>query len=166
MAGDDGEPLFLRRADAVDLGLAVDFHLLLRAIEQAMPPDATLALEGTEVAPAIARYLVANAAPEPRALEPHGDVPGRVFHLPLAGDAVAGLRVLAEEHVASEVADHLTVYRDDEVLLWAHDAGGGRLHVARSLPAETVAAFRDALAWTLKPRRRGLLGRLRPRRDQ
>jgi hypothetical protein len=166
MAGDDGEPLSLARADARDLGLAIDFHILLRAIEAALPSDATLALEGGETAPAVERYLRDNAAPEPRALEASARAPARVFHVPMT--ALPGLRLLAEDHPSPEIASHLVVYRGAEVLLWAHDAGGGPLEVARSLPEERVARLREELDWTLKPhgsRRRRLLGLLRRRHE-
>ena len=46
MAGDHGPPAELRGAEGIDLGYATEFHILLRAIDAAMPEDATLYLEG------------------------------------------------------------------------------------------------------------------------
>lgn len=68
-----------------------------------------------------------------------------MFHLPLIGDNLADLRNLAEKHAEPEVADHLVVYRGDDVLMWAHDAGSGYVDVARDLSQSTLAAFRAAL---------------------
>ena len=76
------------------------------------------------------------------------------FHLPLADGNLGELRALAENYAAPEVAFHLAVYRGDEVLLWAHDAGGGSLLLARSLPDTTVDAMRMALGDSLRPYRR------------
>ena len=164
MAGADGEPLDLRDQDAIDLGYALDFHILLRAVDQAMPEDAVLCLEG-DTDPAVAVFLRAHAAADPRELIPNAPMPAAVFHLPLAHGALGRLRVLAEDFIASEVASHLVVYRGDEVLLWAHDAGSGRVLVARSLPPETVERFRSALGATLRPPRRSRWRRLRRARD-
>lgn len=151
MASANPPQLDLRDEDAIDLGYGIDFHILLRAIDEAMPKDAILALEGDATAPAVLALLTERAAAEPR--EPVANVRGNVVvhHLPLADDNLAQLRILAEDCASPEVAFHLAIYRDDDVLLWAHDAGSGSLLVARSLPAETVERFRTALGATLKP---------------
>lgn len=151
MAGADREPLQLRAKDAIDLGLALDFHILLRAIGDVMPEDAILALEGGATAPAVAAFLREYAAHDPRELVPNASGPVVVHHLPLARANVAQLRVLAEDCASPEIAFHLAVYRDDEVLLWAHQAGDGTLLVAKSLPHETVERLHSALGSTLKP---------------
>ena len=86
------------------------------------------------------------------------------FHLPLAD--LAQLRLLAEDYASPEIARHLAVYRDGEVLLWAHDAGSGSLLIAGSLPPETVERVRSALGAMLRPyKRHGFLSLLR-RRNQ
>jgi hypothetical protein len=69
----------------------------------------------------------------------------KIFHIPLTGDNLAQLRHLAEKHAEPEVADHLVVYRREDVLLWAHDAGYGYVRVARDLSESIVEALRDAL---------------------
>jgi hypothetical protein len=146
------EPLELRE-DALDLGFALDFHILLRAIDEAMPKDATLYLEGGATAPAVEEFLEAHEAPGRREISPN--VPGDpVFHLPLADGNLAELRLLAENCASPEVALHLAVYRGDEILLWAHDAGDGPLYVAASLPDETIERLRTALGPTITQRTR------------
>jgi hypothetical protein len=140
--------------DMLDLGMALDFHILLRAIDQAMPADATLSLEGDASAPAIEAFLLAHQAPD------------RIHHLPLADGNLAQLRLLAEDCVSFEVASHLAVYRGDELLVWAHDAGSGSLLVAGTLPPETVERLRAALGPTLKPHPRYRWFGLRRVRDE
>jgi hypothetical protein len=165
MAGD--QPLDMRDQDAYDLGYAADFHILLRAIDLAMPTDAILYLEGDAIAPAVAMFLAQREAVDRRPVA--ANQAGRVeaFHLPLAGGNLHALRVLAEDHVRSEVARHLAVYRGDELLLWAHDAGDGIVELARSLPLETAERLRAELGGTLRtPKRRGWLSALRRARDQ
>ena len=168
MPGDHRKPLELRNRDAVDLGYAIDFHILLRAIDEAMPEDAILCLEGDATAPAVAEFLREHEAEDADRRELMANPGGRVvtFHLPLAGDNLARLRLLAESCAAPEVAFHLAVYRGDEVLLWAHDAGDGSLSLARSLPPETIEQMRSALGDTLRPYPRHSFFQLFRRRNQ
>jgi hypothetical protein len=154
MAGDH-EPLDLRDEDAIDLGYATDFHILLRAIDEAMPDDAILCLEGYATAPAVRGFLRRRAASGPRELVPNSNARAETFHLPLSDGNLRELRTIAEDHLRFEVASHLAVYRGDEVLLWAHDAGDGSVQLALSLPDATIERFRESLGQTLRrPKRR------------
>ena len=150
MASDRPEPLSLPDEAALDLGLALDFHILLRAIDEAMPTDSILYLEGAATAPAVAEFLRAHAASDPR--EVRANVRGTIvaYHLPLENGNLGRLRILADTFASPEVATHLAVYRGDEVLLWAHDAGDGSVLLARSLPDETLERFQAALGPTLR----------------
>ena len=161
MAGDQ-ERLSLRDADAIDVGYVTDFHILLRAIHEAMPPDAVLFLEGPGTAPAIADFLHRHAASEAPLMEANSRHPTDRFHIPLRH--LAALLLLAEDHPSPEIAFHLAVHRDREVLLWAHDAGFGRVLVARSLSDDAIERFRDALGAAIRsPKRHGLLSLFRTR---
>jgi hypothetical protein len=167
MASANRQPLRLRDADAIDLGYGIDFHILLRAIDEVMPKDATLALEGDATAPVVAAFLREHEPANPRELVANASGRVVVFHLPLAGDNLAQLRLLAEDCASPEVAFHLAVYRDEEVLLWAHDAGDGSILLAKSLPPETVERFRSALGASLRPYpRQRWSGLLRRSRDK
>jgi hypothetical protein len=67
MASDERPPLQLRDADGmIELGFATDFHILLRAIDHAMPEEGVLYLEGGATAPAVAAFLRARQAVEQR----------------------------------------------------------------------------------------------------
>src|SRR3954470_15587137 len=97
MTGEQRDPLDLRDEDALDLGMALDLHILLRAIDQAMPPEATLALEGDATAPPVAAFLVDHAAADARELVANDSGDAVTFHLPLADGNLGGLRILAED---------------------------------------------------------------------
>ncbi len=75
----------------------------------------------------------------------------RFFHLPLTGTNLGDLRDLAEHHAAPEVADHLVVYRERQILMWAGNAGSGYIAVSRQLPEATIRAFRQTLGDALHP---------------
>jgi hypothetical protein len=133
-------------ADSLRLGRVDDFYALLRAIDEALPRDATLYLEGTSIAPEVKDFLASRPAPDV-----HGVAPGTLYpkpeayHLPLKDLNLAELRSIAERHAEPEVADHLAVYRGNELLLTAYDAGNDDVYVARSLPGETVEGLQRAL---------------------
>lgn len=156
----DTRPLALRTSDAIHLGAATDFHILLRAIDEALPEEAILVLEGASIAPAVADFLRAHAAPT-REIASFGTARAPAFHLPLAD--LRQLRTIAEDHLRSEVASHLAVYRGDEILLWAPQAGDGVVSLATTLPGDAIELFRRALGASLKrpARRRRLFSRAR-----
>jgi hypothetical protein len=154
MAGTE-PPAELRGAEGIDLGYATEFHILLGAIDEAMPVDATLYLEGTQIAPPVARYLRERDLVLQREIATESTRGVDAFRLPLADRALRGLRDIAENHLRFEVASHLAVYRGDETLLWAHDAGDGIVTLATSLADETIERFGAALGASLKrPKRR------------
>ena len=142
----DRAPLILKDADALEIGYVTDLYRLLRAIDEAMPKDAVLYLEASAIAPDVASFLESRPAQDRREIKANTLWPKpKVFHIPLTGDNLAEFRNLAEKHAEPEVADHLVVYRGEDVLLWAHDAGSGYVEVARDLSESIVEALRDAL---------------------
>src|SRR3954447_22032065 len=144
------EPLRLNEAETVGVGYVSDFYALLRAVDEAMPKDSTLCFEGTSVAPDVVAFLERRQAPIRSAIAPNTLWPKpQFFHLSLAGTDLSQLRELAEDHAEPEIADHLVVYREGRVLLWAHDAGFGYVEVSDSLPEETIERFREALGSSL-----------------
>ena len=148
------EPLTLGEADAVRVGYVSDFYALLRAIDEAMPREAVLCLEGTTVAPDVASFLESRQATHRKRVAPNTLWPEpRFFHLALTGTDLSELRALAEQHAEPEIAQHLVVYRDHEVLMWAHDAGMDYVWVSRQLPGSVVEAFRESLGDALRAER-------------
>ena len=124
----DGAWLRFAEGDYDVLGYVDDFHALLRAIDVAMPKDASLRVEGGPgvIAPDVETFLRSRPSADPRPIAHNTIWPAPLtFDVSLAGATMAGLRDLAERHAEPEVCDHLVVYRGDELLLWAHDAGDG-----------------------------------------
>jgi hypothetical protein len=153
MVNAGGAPLQLHDEDTVDVGYVSDFYELLRAVDEVLPKDAILYLEGTSIAPAVSDFVTAREAGENPEVEPNTIWPKpRVFHLPLGGTNLKELRSLADQHAEPEVADHLVVYRGSDVLLWAHDAGNGHVQLSRRLPRQTRGRFTEALCASLRDR--------------
>jgi hypothetical protein len=124
-----------------------DLYELLRAIDEVMPRDATLYIEGTSVAADVERFLAQRPADAWHEVEAGTLWPKpKVFHLPLSGTSLTELRELAARHAEPEICDHLVVYREGEALLWAHDAGHGDVLVSRDLPRETLSRLEASLA--------------------
>jgi hypothetical protein len=148
------EGLHSRDNESVTIGHVADLYALLRALDETMPPDAILYLEGTSFAPEIRDFLSSRHAPQSREVAPGTILPRpETFHLPLTGTNLADLRALAEQHAEPEVTDHLAVYRRDELLLSAYDAGDGDVQVARTLPEQTIGRLRLALGDALRGHR-------------
>jgi hypothetical protein len=150
----DRPPLHLRDEDALTIGYATDLYELLRVIDETIPKDAVLYVEGTSIVPAVSEFLEARQPAErPKAKAGTLWPRPRVFHLPLSGANLAELRSLADGYAEPEVADHLMVYRGDKVLLEAHDAGNGDIRLSRSLSPEVIERFRASISGSLRARK-------------
>lgn len=149
----NNEPLRYPAEGALEIGYVRDFYALLRAIDVAMPSEAILCLEGASIVDEVATFVEEHSASNPRELERNENSrKSRRHHMSLAGKNLSGLREIADHHAEPEVASHLMVYRDDSVLLWAHDAGYGYVQLSKSLGDETVAAFTAELGSGLRKR--------------
>ena len=135
MASEQRAALDLRGEDAIDLGNATDFYILLQAIDEVMPADSVLVLEGDATAPAIADFLRAHEPVDKPELVANSSGRYRAFHLPLAGDNLHQLRVLADACAAPEVAFHLMVYRGAvEISVEPTPGHAAVSHIARGMP--------------------------------
>ena len=86
------EPLRLTEADTLVVGYVSDFSALLRAVDETMPKDSTLCLEGTSITPDVVSFLERRQARVQSATAPNTLWPEpRFFHLSLwAHDAGCG----------------------------------------------------------------------------
>lgn len=140
-------PFRFGESDSVLVAYVTDLYKLLRAIDESMPKDAILYLEGRSFAAQVKSFLASRPAAAQRDIARGTVYPvPETFHMSLEGRNLAELRALAEHYAEPEICDHLAVYRDDELLLTAHDAGDGEVYVARSLPGETVRQLQLELA--------------------
>jgi hypothetical protein len=142
-----GQGISLEEEQAINLGLIRDLYALLAAIDEVIPEGAVLYLEGTSIVPDIRAFLEAHPTEESEPVGRGTSWPRpKTYHLPLTGSNLSQLRELAERHAEPEICDHLVVYRGDQVLLSAYDAGSSHVYVSRDLPAETVEGLRRRLA--------------------
>ena len=78
-----------------------------------------------------------------------GDLSGTIwpqpqtFHLPLTNEVGEALRLLGERFAQPEMCDHLVVYRDEDILLSAYDAGIDIVWVSRALPTHILEQLRS-----------------------
>jgi hypothetical protein len=99
------EPLRLGEAESVIVGHVSDFYALLYAIDETMPKDSVLCLEGTAIASDVVAFLEQRPAPAPARIDPNTLWPKpKFFHLSLSGTHLTDLRALADHHAEPEVA--------------------------------------------------------------
>jgi hypothetical protein len=140
------EPLHFGESESVVICNVSDLYRLLKAVDETMPKDATLYIEGTSIAPEVKRFLELRGTSAGHEISRGTIYPGaETFHLPLEGQNLAELRSLAEHCAEPEIGDHLAVYRNDELLLTAYDAGDGEVNVARSLSDDAIGQLRRLL---------------------
>ncbi len=134
----------------VDLGQVRRLDTLFEALEAGMPADAIVHVEGVAFADDVRAALA--ALPSAVEAQRRSDLRGTLwpspssFHLPVSSGALAVLRDLEKRHASPEVCTHLAVYRGEEILALAHDAGDGVLLVGQSLPNDAVEKMRQVVA--------------------
>ena len=135
-----------KQADVIDLGRVRRLDTLLEALDAGMPADAVVYVEGTTFAADVHAALAAlpSIPKEQRRTDLRGTllpVP-ESFHVPVRGGVLHVLRELEQRHASAEVCTHLAVYRGDEILALAHDAGDAPLFVGRTLAPDAVERMR------------------------
>lgn len=127
-----------------------DYPSFFRALARLVPEDAILYLEGDSLAKAIQQFLNARCVPEIShvAISTIWPKP-QVHHLPVTEDNLCSLADLAENCAAPEVADHIHVYKDDEVLLEWYDAVcGDTMYLSASILEPALRQFCGQLSLT------------------
>jgi hypothetical protein len=127
----------------------VDPALFFRILPSHFPEATTLFFEGTAFAADVLRFLRDHGAP--------GEfTPGANTLWPestkircrFSRELTDGLALLAEHHASPELCDHLFLYREDDFLLYWHDAFDNTADLAPGLPSDRVASFAKALGCT------------------
>jgi hypothetical protein len=133
-------------AEVWDLGRVRRLDVLLEALEAGMPADAIVYVESASFADDILAALAALPAipKDQRRTDLQGTLwPSPTsFHLPVRTGVLGLLRELERRHAEPEVCEHVAVYRGEEILALAYDAGGGALLVGRTLSPEAVEKMR------------------------
>lgn len=135
-----------KQADVIDLGCVRRLDTLLEALDAGMPPDAVLYVEGVAFADDV-RAAIAALPSVPKE-QRRNDLRGTLlpmpdtFHIPVRSGVLGIMRELEQRHASAEVCTHLAVYRGDEILALAHDAGDAPLFVGRTLAPDAVERMR------------------------
>jgi len=134
--------------DLEKVGRVDDLGRLLECIQQVLPKDAVLYLEGSRrhMAAELRDFLEENPSPH-IADVPKGTVwpKSAKYYLQANYPNLNRLRAIESRYPQPEVCDHLVVYRGDEVLITAYDAGAGDVFVSPRLPAGDLAQIRRIL---------------------
>jgi hypothetical protein len=121
---------------------APDLASLLRALDGWLPEGCVFCFEVGEPSAEVEAFMRRHAVPERAHVEMGTIWPRpRVFHVPAERDVLPALVALAEQHDGAELATHLHVYRDNEVLLSAFDLLSQEMWLPLTTPEERVAAL-------------------------
>ncbi|UCH36263.1 MAG: hypothetical protein JSV65_07890 [Armatimonadota bacterium] len=119
-----------------------DYREFFRALPDLVPEGSVLYLEGCALAREIRLYAYTRAARETSKVAMGTIWPRpKVLHIPVTRENLAGLAQLAEHHAEPEVADHVHVYKGDEVLLEWYDAPDHPLSISTEIPEDKVMQF-------------------------
>jgi hypothetical protein len=140
--------LRLAADDALEVPPPHDLARLIRACG-VMPVGSVLYLEDGVHPADLAQFLAAHQVANPTKLAP-GTIWPRppVHHVSVDASTINYLARYAETVAGPEVCIHLAVYRDDRVLVSAHDAPGDPVLVNRQLSEEIITAFAERLGFS------------------
>lgn len=125
-----------------------DLGLLLSGIRNALPRDATLYIEGPRNT-AVINVLVKNPARARQKIQVGTLWPrAAAYHVPNDEQLIEHLIELAERMASPEIADHLVVYRGEQVLVSAYDVGDEEVWVSRDLGEDSFRRFLDIVGGT------------------
>ena len=123
-----------------------DFPAFLKSVSKLFPEDSVLYLEGTSIARDVQEFVTARA-PESTTKVEMGTIWPRpqALHMLLTAENIAGLAALAEKHALPEICDHLHVYKDNAMLLEAHDVLDQCVSITGALPEERIRTLCEQL---------------------
>ena len=124
-----------------------DLPSFLRSLTLIVPHDAILYLEGGCHTKLLKDFLDARCVPELSRLA--RGTWGKPFmdHLPATPENLRSLADLAESCAEPEVATHIHVYKDNEVLLQWYDAfSGDPVYLSSAIEEEALRTFCDQLS--------------------
>lgn len=127
-----------------------DLGGILEAIQEVLPDDAVLYLEGSRRAmtPELLELLEANPSADRREVN-RGTVWPRSskFHVPASAAIIQRIRDIEAYHAEPEICDHLVVYRDGKVLLTAYDTWDAEVWVSKAVSEADREAIRRILGF-------------------
>jgi hypothetical protein len=124
-------------------GLLPEF---LESLESLLPDESILYLEGGYLSKKDETLLNRMSVPEQAHIAVGTIWPRpKIFHVPATAENLGELAQLAQHRALPEIAIHIHVYKDDEVLLQWHDAFDSPIYLAREIPDEKVKEFCQGL---------------------
>jgi hypothetical protein len=140
-----GDGISLRVSQAVEIGYVSDLTKLFDALT-GLPEGSTIYLEGTSFAPEVTAWLESASVPT-GTLVTRGTIWPKptAYDIPATPQNLSTLARLSERHAEPEMCDHLVVFRGDQVLVSAYDAGYDTVFAQRDLPADVIERLRQAV---------------------
>ena len=113
---------------AKQLGRVEHFDLFLEDVREVAPSGSILAIEGRPTSDV--RGWLEHVRIEPDVRIAPGTVwpKDEFFHIPATPENLDQLLEFTLNHAVPEICDHVVLYRDQQALLWLHDAGDGYVY--------------------------------------
>ncbi len=119
-----------------------DFPIFIRSLSNLFPKDSVLYLEGSSIADDVQEFLEMRKSKETTKVAIGTIWPRpKAFHMKLTDENISGLATLAENHAGPEICDHLHVYKNNNVLLEAHDVGDQCISLNGQLSEDQIKAL-------------------------
>ena len=120
----------------------VDIQAFFRSLTLLVPAGSVLYLEGGAVTQDVRAYLLSRQAAKTVKVAFHTTWPRReFFHVDITQENLEGLAELGGHHAEIEIASHVSVYKDNDVLLEWHDAWGENFQVSKKISEKNLIKF-------------------------
>ena len=139
---DESKGISLRKGPCWEVSRIRDSSAFFRALSDLIPSNSILFIEGTSTSKDIQRYLEARK-PDKITKVSLGTVWPRpnCFHMLATPENLEGLAKLADSYAAPEVADHIHVYTNGEIILEWHDAFSDPVCISKVVPEDKIKNF-------------------------
>jgi hypothetical protein len=128
-----------------------DLPAFLRALPTLLPSGSTLRLELDHPDEDITRFLTRFAVPSNMTRNRGTLWPrSQLHHVPIREDVMSALAQLAEVRAEHDVAEHLIVYRGDEILLEWYDAIYDPIFISGAIDRRMLSAFSESVGGELE----------------
>lgn len=137
-----GDGISLRLSEAVEIGYVSDLEQLFGALS-GIPDGSMIYLEGTSAADVLAWLERASVPGETLVTRGTAWPATANHHVPATTENLIALAGFAVRHAEPELCGHLVVYRGEQVLVSAYDAGFDTVFAHRDLPESVLDQLRE-----------------------
>lgn len=128
---DDPRPLIewlANNESAEELGRVEHFEVFLEDVREVAPDGSILVIEGKPTSDVREFLESVRLKPEVR-ISPNTIWPkDEFFHIPATRENLDQLLEFTLQYAVPKICDHVVLYRDQQALLWLHDAGDGYVY--------------------------------------